>query len=187
MVFPPLEPLAVAPVIAGDVVDLGAVAGAGLGVEGEGVGLGPVLAAAAIYHILIRGIALHAGDKQLPHSALGEGHGEGTSVPAIELAHEADLFGVGSPDPEDVAVLAPLPVGMGAEEVLQMGLGSSHKSFQNFRAITLFHTRNLPKRFYSCGTAGEEKTKKRTNFPNAEDPICINYTTKRDKGQGQNG
>ena len=118
MALPVLQPLLVAPLIAGQVVELGGVAGTGLGVEGVGVGLGQHPAVPGVDRVLICIVLLHARDKQLPHAAVQAVHGVGLLTPAVEVAHHGHAPGVGRPHAEDIAVLPVHTGGVGAQIVL---------------------------------------------------------------------
>ena len=122
MALPVFQPLLVAPLIAGQVVELGGVAWAGFSMEGVGVGLGQNPAVPGVYGVLIRVVLLQARDKQLPYAAVQAAHGVGLLVPAVEVAYNGHAPGVGGPHAEDVAVLAVHIGGMGAQILLRMAV-----------------------------------------------------------------
>ena len=116
---PVVHPALVAPLVAGQVVQLGGVAGAGLGVEGVGVGLGQHPAGGGVDGVFIGVILLQAGNKDLPDAAVQGLHGVGILAPAVEIAHNGHLLGMGSPDTEHPALLAVPDGGVGAHELLR--------------------------------------------------------------------
>ena len=105
--------------------------------EGEGVRLGQDAAVGGVDGVFIGGIAFQAGHEALPHPAADGGEGQGVFLPAVEVPHQADRFGVGGPDPEDAALLAALGHRMTAQKVLEMGLFSLQKTFQRLRQAGL--------------------------------------------------
>ena len=100
------EEFAVLPLPALDVPDLAARGGAGLGVEGEGVGLEHGVAALVHDAVFVDVALLDAGDEGAPDAVLAAVHGVGGAVPAVEVADDRDLARVGGPYHEAVHVAA---------------------------------------------------------------------------------
>ena len=99
--------------------------------EGKGVGLGQHPAVVGMDGKFIGGVALQAGDKDLPNSAADGGEGALLLLPAVEVSHQVDLLGVGGPDPEPVTRRAVLAGGVGAQEILKVGLAALEETVQN--------------------------------------------------------
>ena len=118
IVLPVIHPAAVSPAVTGQVIELGGGAGTGLRVEGVGVGLGQDPAGGGMHCVLIVVKLLQAGDKDLPNAAGEQLHGVIGVVPAVEIAHYGDRLGVGSPNPEDPAILPVLHSRVSAHKLL---------------------------------------------------------------------
>ena len=99
-------PCGVVPCKAGQIVDLAAVGRPGLGVEGVGIGLVDKVACTGGYAIFINIVFLHAGNEQFPHGiAIHLVHGMAAGLPAVEVAHNTDGYGVRCPYAEHNAGL----------------------------------------------------------------------------------
>lgn len=70
----------------------------GLGVEGVGIGLVNKVACTGGHAIFINIVFLHAGNEQFPHGiAIHLVHGMAAGLPAVEVAHNTDGYGVRCP------------------------------------------------------------------------------------------
>ena len=99
-------PCGIVPCKAGQIVDLAAVGRPGLGVEGVGIGLVNKVACTGGYAIFINIVFLHAGNEQFPHGiAIHLVHGMAAGLPAVEVAHNTDGYGVRCPYAEHNAGL----------------------------------------------------------------------------------
>ena len=125
-----LQPGAVSPLVAVDGVELAGGAGAGLRVERVGVRLGHYLAILTVDRIFIRIITLQAGDEPLPNAALHFFQGGGIFIPSVKITEDADLLGVGRPDPEGVAALAVYLVGVSSKTTPCVTAAPLRKGFQ---------------------------------------------------------
>ena len=121
---PILQPGLVAPLVGvlPQIIDLGRHIGPGSGVEAVRIGFAHEGAVLFMYGILIGVIAAQPWDKRLPDAALQLSHGGGFQVPAVEVADDGDLRGVGGPHPEQIALSAGLVLRwVGAETPPRMG------------------------------------------------------------------
>lgn len=179
VVLPVIQPTPVAPLITGQIVQLGGGAGAGLGMEGIGVGLGQDLARAGVHSVFIVVILLQAGEEELPHAALQGGHGVGPVIPAVEVAHYGDGLSMRSPDAEQPAGLSAAYSGVGAQEFLRPDR-LSRKELRQGRGVIGYRHRchsllaKIPKKRAGSQeilVIGDKIT------PEEVEIICINYTT----------
>ena len=115
LLFLLFQPGAVVPGIAVQVVDLAAVGGAGLGMEGVRVRLEQKLVRRAGDAEFIDVVLFDPGDKKLPDPFLDLGHRMAAGDPAVKIAYHRHRLGVGRPDTEHRAVLAVLLAEVGAE------------------------------------------------------------------------
>ena len=84
-----------------------------------------------MYGVLVGVVALQAGDKGLPDAPLHLLHGGGLQVPAVEVADDGDLWGVGGPDPKEISLRAGLVLGgMGTEAPPGVGGAALGKCLQ---------------------------------------------------------
>ena len=113
---PLLQPGLIAPLIAGDIINFGGGVRPGLRVKSIGVGLGQDAAVPGVNGVLVDVVALHPGQEFLPNSAVDLLHGAVLRVPAVEIPHNGDAGGIGSPHPEAIAVLAVFLGRMGAHK-----------------------------------------------------------------------
>ncbi len=131
--LPPFQPFFIAPAVAAQVVDLGGVPRPGLGVEGKGVGLGQHPAVGGVDGVLICGIAIQPGHEALPDAGADGSHGAGLLRPAVEVPHDVDRPGMGSPDPENIALPAVPGRRVAAQKVMETGGVACGKGIQRRR------------------------------------------------------
>ena len=98
-----LQPGAVSPLVAVDGVELAGGAGAGLRVEGVGVGLVAQDPVGAGDGELVGVVGLTAGEKALPDAVGDLLHGVGVHIPEIEITHYGDGQGPRRPYAEHIA------------------------------------------------------------------------------------
>ena len=118
----------VGPLEVRDVIELAGGGGAGFAVEGVGVRFQPGLPVGALDGVFVGRVLLKAGDEALPDLAV-PGEGMGAVGPVVEVAHDGNVLGVGSPDPEGPALRAVLRIGMGAKPAPAVGQGSGVEAF----------------------------------------------------------
>ena len=116
-----LLPGLVLPLVALQPVDLAAVGGAGLGVEGVGVGLEQQVVGRRGDAVFVHIIFPDARDKCLPDAAVLQGvHGVAAGHPAVEIPHHAHCLCVGGPGAEDDPLLAVLLGKVRAQKALRL-------------------------------------------------------------------
>ena len=100
----------------------------------EAVGVALAHEAAAVrlmYGVLVGVVAVQAGDEGLPDAPLHTLHGGGLQVPVVEVADDRDLWGVGRPHPEEIALrAAPVLRRMGAEALPGVGGAALRKGLK---------------------------------------------------------
>ena len=124
MAFAPFHPGGVAPFVALDVEHLGGVARAGFGVEAVGIGFIEHIARFCPYAILICGIFRNMRDKFFPDALLVPLHVIHFTVPAVEFAHDRNLFGLRRVNTEQVSWFAVLHQRVRAHIVIRAAVSS---------------------------------------------------------------
>ncbi len=120
-----LLPGGILPLVALQLVDLAAVGGACLGVEGIRIRLEEQVVGRRGDAVFVDIILLNAGDERLPNPAVLQlGHRVAARHPAVEIAHDADRLGVGGPGAEHHPVRPVLLCQVRAEKAVRLKVGA---------------------------------------------------------------
>ena len=157
VVFAPVQPGGVVPLVPLDVIYLGGVARAGLGVEAVRVGLVEYIARFCPYTVFICGIFGDMRDEFFPDALLVAHHVVCFAVPAVEFAHDRNLFRFGRIYAEQIALLAVLREGVRAHIVKGTAVPARIEKlaalFTGRRCGFLLHIASLP--LLNCQNQGE--------------------------------
>ena len=132
-------PFVIPPAVAAEVIELAGRTGAGLGVEGVGVGLEDRFARLCRHSKLVSVVTLEGRHKALPEAVRVLFHRVGVAVPAAEIAHNGHIRGVRRPGAEDVAVFPRPPRAVRAEIAVGLAVRAAVKGCGVKSSASLFH------------------------------------------------
>ena len=144
----PVQPRGVVPFVTFDVVRLGGVARTGLEMETVRIGLVKHIAGLGPYTVLVCGVFRNIRNKFLPDTLFIARHVVHVTVPAVELAHDGNIFSLRCINAEQVTLFTILHKRMGAHVIIRTtiptGIEKLTALFHGGCCGFLLHTASLP-------------------------------------------